>query len=67
MLDSAGYVLPYNGEELILTKSRKSENQISYDQYSAFIQNTLEINEEHADYFVTPGSAPVYGTSTGPP
>jgi hypothetical protein len=55
ILDSAGYVLPYNGEELILTKARKSENQISYNQYSAFVQNTLEINKERADYFVTTG------------
>ena len=55
LLDSAGYVIPYDGQDLILTKARKSENDISYDQYSAFIQNTLEINNENADYFVTTG------------
>lgn len=55
LLDSAGYVIPYDGQELILSKSRKSDNDISYDQYSAFIQNTLEINRENADYFVTTG------------
>ena len=55
IIDSAGYVIPYNGEELELTKSRRSENHISYDQFSAFIQNTLEINTEKADLFITAG------------
>lgn len=55
LLDSAGYVIPYDGQELTLTKARKSENDISYDLYSAFVQNTLEINSENADYFVTTG------------
>ncbi len=30
-------------------------NQISYNLYSAFIQNTREINAEKADVFVTTG------------
>jgi hypothetical protein len=53
--DSAGYVIPYNAEELELTKSRKSNNHISYDQYSAFIQNTRELNGKKADWFMTAG------------
>jgi hypothetical protein len=55
LIDSAGYVIPYDGEELILTKSRKSNNDINYDQYSAFVQNTLEINSVNADYYLTAG------------
>ena len=55
LTDSAGYVIPYDGEELILTKSRKSNNDISYDQYSGFVQNTLEISNVKADYYVTTG------------
>ncbi len=55
LIDSAGYVIPYEGQDLILTKSRKAENKINYDQYSAFVQNTLEINRASADYFVTAG------------
>jgi len=55
LLDSAGYVIPYNGTDLSLTKSRRSSNELSYDQYSAFVQNTLEINRENADYFLTTG------------
>jgi len=55
VVDSAGYVIPYDGDELILTKSRGSNNDIAYSQYSAFIQNTREINGEGADIFVTLG------------
>jgi len=55
IIDSAGYVIPYNGEELELTKSRKSNNHISYGQFSGFIQNTREINGKKADYFMTAG------------
>ncbi len=55
IIDSAGYVIPYNGEELELTKSLKSDNHISYDQFSAFVQNTREINTKKADYFITAG------------
>lgn len=53
--DSAGYVIPYNDEELELSKAKKSENHISYDQFSGFIQNTKEINGEKADLFITAG------------
>jgi hypothetical protein len=55
LIDSAGYVIPYDGREVILTKARKSENELSYDQYGAFVENTLEINGEHADFFITAG------------
>jgi len=55
IIDSAGYVIPYNGEVLELTKILKSDNHISYDQFSAFIQNTREINTQKADYFISTG------------
>jgi len=55
VIDSAGYVIPYDGQELNLTKSRKSANDLHYDQYSGFVQNTWEINRENADFFVTTG------------
>ncbi len=55
IIDSAGYVIPYNGEVLELTKTLKSDNHISYDQFSAFVQNTREINTKRADYFITAG------------
>ena len=53
--DSAGYVIPYNGEVLELSKQRRSDNHISYDQASGFIQNTMEFNGEGADVFFTAG------------
>lgn len=55
IIDSASYVIPYNGEVLELTKTLKSDNHISYDQFSAFIQNTREINTQKADYFISAG------------
>ena len=55
VIDSVGYVIPYNGEVLELTKSLKSDNHISYNQFNAFIQNTREFNGKKADYFMTAG------------
>jgi hypothetical protein len=55
LTDSAGYIIPYNGEVLELTKSRKAENHIAYDQFTGFIQNTREISGNKADLFMTAG------------
>lgn len=55
LIDSTGYVIPYNGEELELTKSVKSDNRLSYDQFTAFVQHTREINGKNTDYFFTAG------------
>jgi hypothetical protein len=55
LIDSAGYVIPYNGEVLELTDTRRSENHITYDQFNAFVQNTREVNAKKADYFLTAG------------
>jgi len=55
LLDSIGYSIPYNGEEIILSESSRSNNHIVYDQFSAFIQNTREINADGADVFLTAG------------
>jgi len=55
LLDSSGYVIPYVEEQLELTDSRKAQNRISYDQYSAFIQNTREINGKGSDIYITTG------------
>jgi hypothetical protein len=55
LIDSAGYVIPYNGEVLKLTKSRRTENHISYDQIAGFVQDTREVNLARADIFITAG------------
>ncbi len=55
LLDSSGYVIPHVEDELVLTESKKAENSISYGEYSAFVQNTREVNGEGADIFITTG------------
>ena len=55
LLDSSGYVIPYNGEEITLTRTRRTKARIAYGTFSAFIQNTREINGEKADFFLTTG------------
>ncbi len=55
LVDSSDYVLPYNGEEIILSEYSKAENQITYDLFNSFIQNTWEMNAEKADVFLTLG------------
>ena len=55
LLDSAGYVLPYNGEEIVFDKSKRSENRIAYGQVSGFVQNTWEPSLKWADLFLTTG------------
>lgn len=55
LVDSAGYVLPSNGEAIVLSKVSRAENQVSYDLVNTFIQDTWEINAEKADLFLTLG------------
>ena len=55
LIDSAGYSIPYSGEDVELSKSRKSRNHMSYDQFSGFIQNTREIRGGKADIFINTG------------
>jgi len=55
VVDSTGYVIPYDEDELTLTSSKAAQNSIAYNQYSAFIQNTREFNETGADHFLTMG------------
>ncbi len=55
LVDSSDYVLPYNGEGIVLSDYSRTENQISYDLLNSFIQDTWEINAVNADYFLTMG------------
>jgi len=55
VIDSTGYVIPYEEEELTLSESKNAENHIAYSQYSGFIQNTRELNGKGADFFLTAG------------
>jgi len=55
LTDSSDYVLPYNGEEIVLSNQSRAENRIAYDQLNTFIQDTWEVNSARADYFLTVG------------
>jgi len=55
LVDSAGYSLPYTGEQVSVVKNSRAENSISYDLVNSFIQDTWEVNSERADYFLTVG------------
>ncbi|MEX0987178.1 MAG: carboxypeptidase-like regulatory domain-containing protein [Bacteroidales bacterium] len=55
LVDSSGYVVPYSGNEIVLSKQSRSENHITYDLLNSFIQNTLEINATGANIFITAG------------
>jgi len=55
LIDSSGYVLPNNGNEIVLSNSRRTENRIAYDQYGGYFQHIWEINAKEADIFLTTG------------
>lgn len=55
LVDSAGYVLPNNGDEIVLEDFMRASNSLRYDEYSAFIQNTLELHRGSTDYYLTGG------------
>ncbi|MFC2080277.1 carboxypeptidase-like regulatory domain-containing protein [Bacteroidota bacterium] len=55
LVDSSGYSLPQSENELAVVDYSRAENQISYDLFNSFIQDTWEVNAERADFFLTLG------------
>ncbi|PID91211.1 MAG: TonB-dependent receptor [Bacteroidetes bacterium] len=55
LVDSAGYVIPYDGEQILLSKTKYANNEINYDQYSAFVQYIREIHLDAADFYINTG------------
>jgi len=55
MLDSAGYAIPYTGDEVAIFNALRSSNAISYSDLSAYFMDTWEIEEENATYYVSAG------------
>ncbi|MEZ5070352.1 MAG: carboxypeptidase-like regulatory domain-containing protein [Bacteroidales bacterium] len=55
LTDSSGYVIPYNGEMLELSKARYARNLVAYDQISGFGQYTHEVPGDRRDWFLTAG------------
>lgn len=47
-LDSAGYSLPFSDTEVLLFDVLKTQNSISSNRYSAFLQNTFTYRKEDA-------------------
>ncbi len=47
-LDSAGYSLPFSDSEVLLFDVLKTQNSISSNRYSAFLQNTFTYRKEDA-------------------
>lgn len=45
-IDSAGYSLPFNDEEVVLNEVIKSENDISSSRVEAFVQNSFGITKK---------------------
>ena len=55
LVDSSDFVLPSNGEEIVLADYSRAENHITYDLINSFVQETWEINTRKADLFLTLG------------
>ncbi|MBK8515679.1 MAG: TonB-dependent receptor [Saprospiraceae bacterium] len=54
-LDSAGYSLPFNESEVLLSKVLKSENLIRNDRIQAFVQDGWTIKNEKSEFKITGG------------
>ncbi len=55
MIDSAGFSIPYDADEIELDYSYKAQNQLNTFRYSTFIQNTSHFYGENANYSLTVG------------
>ncbi|HEC43135.1 MAG TPA: TonB-dependent receptor [Bacteroides sp.] len=55
VIDSTGYFVPYDGEEIILFDATKSKNQLFSNRMNAFIQNTYMIEKDSVRYFLNAG------------
>ncbi|MBN1132619.1 MAG: carboxypeptidase-like regulatory domain-containing protein [Bacteroidales bacterium] len=67
MIDSSGYSIPLTKTEntLELSRYRQGQNELAYDQYSGFIQNTYEWNRKLSDFFFTAGARGSYWNFNG--
>lgn len=60
MVDSTGFSVPADTEELELYTVVKSSNSIQSGRYSAFFQDTWTLEGELADFFITTGVRGTY-------
>jgi hypothetical protein len=55
MVDSAGYILPYNPNAIQLSNSRRAINDVSSSRIMGFVQNTFEFSPGNDKLFLTAG------------
>ncbi len=55
LLDSAGYAIPYDGEEIILSESYRSNNYLQTNRLSAYIQDVITRKTDKGSYFFNMG------------
>ena len=46
LIDSAGYSLPYGGSDFVLTEATFSNNTVTTNRFSAYLQNTLSLSSD---------------------
>lgn len=59
-LDSAGYSVPYNGQDILLSKVLKTQNQINNDKWQAYVQDGISIRGEKNEFKVIAGVRATY-------
>lgn len=62
MLDSAGYSIPYSGENIELYKNIKAENHLEVFRYSAFLQDRILLESKKVLYEILAGMRLNYNT-----
>jgi len=55
LIDSSGYAVPYNGENLLLSYSLKSSNKIASHRVSGYVQNSNKMNLSIGELTTTAG------------
>jgi hypothetical protein len=55
MIDSAGYSLPYTGEDVSLFRVVKSRNRLFSNRINSYVQNTWTFNRDSTRFFLCAG------------
>lgn len=60
LIDSAGYSVPYSGDEIHLNKSVIANNSLISDRYTGYLQYTTLIRTGKSDFYVNAGARFIY-------
>ncbi len=55
MIDSAGYSVPYNGENIVLKYSRRADNHLDINRAMSYLQYQQRIGGDFFDWTITAG------------